>query len=156
MKLEKIREILNSYDETIKRLITLRMSLIPLVVEAKIENNLPLFQPKREEQIYKGIEEFSKKNGIDEELLKNIYKLIIANALKIEEEIANNPNNTVLKNNLDELKLDNVTENLKELDHLLNNEIPKIISNVINDENLKEYNLTQKSTLYYNKKLKLD
>ena len=55
MKLDKIREILNSYDEAIKRLITLRMSIIPLVAYTKMENNLPLFQPKREEEIYKKI-----------------------------------------------------------------------------------------------------
>ena len=97
MKLDKIRGILNSYDEAIKRLITLRMSLIPLVAETKIENNLPLFQPKREEEIYKKIEEFSAQNGVDKELLKNIYKLIIANALKIEEEIVEEPNNMIIK-----------------------------------------------------------
>ena len=75
MKLDKIREILNSYDEAIKRLITLRMSIIPLVAYTKMENNLPLFQPKREEEIYKKIEEFSNENGVDKELLKNILLL---------------------------------------------------------------------------------
>ena len=156
MKLDKIREILNSYDEAIKRLITLRMSIIPLVAYTKMENNLPLFQPKREEEIYKKIEEFSNENGVDKELLKNIYKLIISNALKIEEEISDNPNNTVVAEDIDILKLDNITKGFKELDSILNDEIPKIISNIVNDENLKNYNLTQKATLYYNKKIKLE
>lgn len=156
MKLDKIREILNSYDEAIKRLITLRMSIIPLVACTKMEDNLPLFQPKREEEIYRGIEEFSIENGVDKELLKNIYKLIISNALKIEEEIAENSNNIVIKEDIDILKLDNVTRNLKELDSILNNDIPNIISNIVNDEKLKNYNLTQKATLYYNEKIKLE
>lgn len=152
MKLDKIREILNSYDEAIKRLITLRMSIIPLVAYTKIENNLPLFQPKREEEIYKKIEEFSNENGIDKELLKNIYKLIISNALKIEEEIVEKPNSTVVED-IDISSLDNITKNFKELDSILNNHIPNIISNIVNDENLKNYNLTQKATLYYNKNI---
>ncbi len=152
MKLDKIREILNSYDEAIKRLITLRMSIIPLVAYTKIENNLPLFQPKREEEIYKKIEEFSNENGIDKELLKNIYKLIISNALKIEEEIVEKTNSTVVED-IDISSLDNITKNFKELDSILNNHIPNIISNIVNDENLKNYNLTQKATLYYNKNI---
>ena len=62
--------------------------------------------------------------------------------------------NMIIKKNIDISKLDNISENLKQLDNILNNEIPKIISNIVNDDNLKEYNLTQKSTLYYNEKIK--
>lgn len=154
MKLDIIRENLNSYDEAIKRLITLRMSLIPLVADTKIENNLPLFQAKREEEIYTKIENFATENGVDKELLKSIYQLIIANALKIEHEIVNDPDSMVIKKDIDVSNLNNITENFKKLDNILKNEIPEIISNIINAEELKDYNLTQKSTLYYNEKIK--
>ena len=43
MELELVRKELNYYDELIKNIINLRMALIPIVVDVKIKNNLPLF-----------------------------------------------------------------------------------------------------------------
>ena len=77
MELDNVRKELNNYDNMIKNMITLRMSLIPIVADIKVKNNLPLFQGKREEEIYNNIEKFAFKNGVDDQLIKNIYKLII-------------------------------------------------------------------------------
>ena len=58
MDLSSIRKELNMYDNIIKNMITLRMSLIPIVADIKLKNNLPLFQAKREDEIYRNIEMF--------------------------------------------------------------------------------------------------
>ena len=77
-------------------MICLRMSLIPIVADIKIKNNLPLFQGKREEEIYNKLDEFARENGVDSNLLKDIYKLIISNALGIEEDIANTKEKSII------------------------------------------------------------
>ena len=65
MELDLVRKQLNNYDDAIKCLVALRMSLIPIVADIKIKNNLPLFQAKREDEIYNKIEAFSLENGVN-------------------------------------------------------------------------------------------
>ena len=110
MNLDLVRKQLDIYDNIIKNMLTLRMSLIPLVAEIKMENNFPLHQSKREDEIYHNIEIFSKENGIDKDLVKNIYKLMISNALKIEEEFVNNPNDTILNKKTDYSNSESIKE----------------------------------------------
>lgn len=152
MDLDSIRKELNMYDNIIKNMITLRMSLIPMVAKVKIDNNLPLVQTKRESEIYNNIEVFAKENGIDKDLVKDIYKLIISNALKIEDDFVNNPDNSVLSKNINFSEFKNLDVCFKKLDNILSNEIPDIISNIKTDD-LKNLSLNEIATLYYNNKL---
>ena len=52
MELQKIREKLDKIDRSINYLIFLRTSAAVLVGETKKEQDLPIFQPKREKEIY--------------------------------------------------------------------------------------------------------
>lgn len=153
MELDSVRKELNKYDEAIKNLITLRMSLIPIVADIKIKNNLPLFQGKREEEIYKKIEIFAKERGVSENLVKDIYKLIISNALEIEENISQRPDSSVTNKEIDISNIENIKRSFQKLDTILNEEIPNIISEIINSENLENLTLTDKATIYYNEKI---
>lgn len=153
MELDFIRKELNMYDNIIKNMITLRMALIPIVAKIKIENNLPLFQEKREEEIYRNIEIFSKETGVNPELIKNIYKLIIANALEIEENIVKNPQSSIINGNMDNYNFSEIEENLKKLDSILTNDIPNILDKIKSD-NIEDLSLTEKTTIYYNNKNK--
>lgn len=152
MELDLVRKELNKYDDTIKILVALRMSLIPIVADIKIKNNLPLFQAKREAEIYNKIEKFALENGVNKELVKNIYKLIISDAMRIEETISKNEEESILNKNKEEINNDIIKENFQRLDSILSKEIPDIIANILKEkENL---NLTEIATLYYNQKIK--
>ena len=156
MELELVRKELNYYDELIKNIINLRMALIPIVADVKIKNNLPLFQGKREDEIYKKIDMFSKENGIDCNLLTSIYKLIIQNALQIEEKISEDNNISVINNN--NLNVEEIVQEFKNLDEIIQVKIPNIISKIKSKS--KNMNINQIATLYYydkiNKKEKND
>lgn len=153
MELDLVRKELNKYDDAIKNLIALRMSLIPIVADIKIKNNLPLFQGKREEEIYKKIENFAKEKGVSENLVKDIYKLIIANALEIEEKISEEPNTAIVNREIDVTPIDEIKKKFEKLDTILTQEIPNTIAEISNSSELKDLSLTDKATLYYNEKI---
>lgn len=153
MELDLVRKIINNYDYLIKNMINFRMSLIPIVGDIKIKNNLPIYQGKREEEIYKNIETFSNENGIDRDLLTGIYKLIIHNAVEIEENIAEN-DRSILNENNDNTPINTVNQEFQKLDYLIEKEIPNIIERIKDTARQNNLNLNQIATLYYNKKTK--
>lgn len=153
MDLNLIRKELDMYDNIIKNMITLRMSLIPIVAQIKLENNLPLVQSKRENEIYHRIETFAEENGVDKELLKNIYHLMISNAIKIEENIVNEPSHSILNQNINLSQFKNIKECFQKLDQILSDDIPKVLSNIIQSNELNSLSLTEKASLYYQQKL---
>ena len=87
MELQKIREKLDKIDRSINYLIFLRTSAAVLVGETKKEQDLPIFQPKREKEIYQRQKVFAEERGINEQLLIQISKLLIEEAVDIEEKI---------------------------------------------------------------------
>ena len=151
MELDLIRKIINNYDNLIKNMINFRMSLIPIVGDIKIKNNLPIYQGKREEEIYKNLEAFSDENGINRDLLTGIYKLIIHNAVEIEENIVEN-DCSILNENDDTMPINTVNQEFQKLDYLIEKEIPNIIERINNIARQNNLNLNQVATLYYNKK----
>lgn len=90
MELQKIREKLDKIDRSINYLIFLRTSAAVLVGETKKEQELPIFQPKREKEIYQRQKVFAEERGINEQLLIQISKLLIEEAVAIEEKILSN------------------------------------------------------------------
>lgn len=90
MELQKIREKLDKIDRSINYLIFLRTSAAVLVGETKKEQDLPIFQPKREKEIYQRQKVFAEERGINEQLLIQISKLLIEEAVAIEEKILSN------------------------------------------------------------------
>lgn len=153
MKLDGVREELNQYDAMIKNMLTLRMALIPIVADIKIENNMPFFQGKREEEIYRNIEIFANKNGIDSNLVKQIYQLIIAHAIKLEENIAEDATKSILNRQLAISDFPNCKQEFEKLDKMIGQEIPKIIANITKQCEAKNLNLNQIATLYYKDKI---
>lgn len=153
MELDLVRKELNKYDNIIKNMIVFRMSLIPIVADIKIKNDLPLFQGKREEEIYRNIEIFCEQNGISANLVKDIYKLIIANALEIEHNIADDSEKSIINHNIDFSKMESCKKEFEKLDRIIENEIPEIISNIMQECETQNLNLNQIATLYYDDKI---
>lgn len=153
MELDGVREELNHYDAIIKNMLTLRMALIPIVADIKIKNKMPFFQGKREEEIYRNIEIFADKNGIDSNLVKQIYQLIIAHAIKLEENIAEDSTKSILNHELTISKFTNCKKEFEKLDRMIEQQIPEIIANITKECEAKSLNLNQVATLYYRDKM---
>lgn len=153
MELDEVRKELNLYDTMIKNMLNLRMALIPIVADIKIKNNLSFFQGKREEEIYKKIEIFAEKNGVDSNLVKEIYQLIIANAIKLEESIAEDSTKSIINHEIDFSKLENCKEQFEKLDRIIEKEIPEILLNIEQECEAQNLNLNQIATLYYQDKI---
>ena len=150
MELDQIRNELNVFDNIIKNMITLRMSLIPIVTKIKVDNNLPLYQGKREEVIYNSIANFAEKSGVDENLLKEIYRLIMSSALNMEENMAGNSLPIIPDNNEAVM---NLKSDFEKLDNIIEKEVPQIIDNIKEKSKKYNLNLSEISTSYYQSKI---
>lgn len=132
-------------------MISLRMSFIPIVADIKIKKNMPLFQEKRENEIYESIDTFAEKSGVDSNLIKDIYRLIMTNALKIQESIVEEK--AEIKKNGDFSNLESMKKNFEKLDAILEKEIPEIMLDIRKECDSKNINLTQAATWYYQDKI---
>lgn len=154
MELDLVRKKLDYFDDMIKTMITLRMSLIPIVATIKVKNKMPLFQGNRENEIYKGIEEFAEKSGVDSDLVKNIYKLIMTDALKIQEKMAEDLKLSEKDEKIDFSKLEPMKKKFEKIDTIIEKDIPEIILDIMKECESKDLNLTQVATWYYDEKIK--
>lgn len=151
MELDQIRNELNVFDNIIKNMITLRMSLIPIVTKIKVDNNLPFYQGKREEAIYNSIAAFAEKNGTDGDLLKEIYRQIMGCAVNMEENMAENKVVSIPENK--EAVMD-LKSDFEKLDNIIEKEIPQIINDITKKSKSYNLNLSEISTAYYKNKIK--
>ncbi len=147
MELDAIRKKINMYDEIIQNLIVLRMSLIPVVADIKDKNHLPIHQEKREKEIYQKLENFSVENGLNPKMLKQIYKIIISNAIELEEKIQEKKIILYQEKN----GLENRKEYFQSLEKILLEEIPSLLKKI--KESSFDLTLRDNATLYYNKEL---
>ncbi len=86
MDLKIIRGYLDTLDKALMYILMQRVSIIPLVAESKIKQGLPFYQPKREEQMYEFMKSFAESNGLNAELLVEVFKDIIKESLRIEHQ----------------------------------------------------------------------
>lgn len=87
MELDTIRKELDKLGQSLDYIILLRLSLAILVGEVKEEQQLPIYQSAREEQIYNLQKSFAEQTGADSESLVNIFRELIASAIRIEKNM---------------------------------------------------------------------
>ena len=87
MKLDIIRKELDKLGQSLDYIILLRLSLAILVGEVKEKEQLPIYQSAREEKIYNSQKVFAEQTGADSESLVNIFKELIASAIRIEKNM---------------------------------------------------------------------
>ncbi|MDO8264984.1 MAG: chorismate mutase, partial [Candidatus Parcubacteria bacterium] len=66
-----------------------RFSVTRKVGEYKKKNNLNTFDPKREEDVFNKRIKWAKNMGLDPELIKNIFEIVINKVKKKHKEILN-------------------------------------------------------------------
>ncbi|MFH1682546.1 MAG: chorismate mutase [Candidatus Woesearchaeota archaeon] len=92
---DKIANIRKQIDRTDMVLITAlaeRMSLMPDIAEYKKENNIPVFQEKREQDIMKKLKKVSKDYNLNESFVEEIFLSIFNEAKRIQHGIINDKN----------------------------------------------------------------
>lgn len=89
MELEVIRKQLDKLDKCLDYIVMLRTPLAILVGEVKRDKNIPIYQPDREKKIYNDQVEFSESTGVNLDVLVDIYKILIAEAVRIEQNLEN-------------------------------------------------------------------
>lgn len=87
MELDIIKKELDKLGQSLDYIILLRLSLAILVGEVKEEQQLPIYQSAREEKIYNYQKSFAEQTGADSESLVNIFRELIASAIRIEENM---------------------------------------------------------------------
>ena len=87
MDLKELRAHLDRLDTALVYILAERMSLIPKVAEYKKENNIERYQPEREREILVLKRELAKKVELNPDLVETLFKEIILDAHRIEEEI---------------------------------------------------------------------
>ena len=87
MDLKLIRKNLNKIDQKLVELIAKRQSYMPAVGKYKQENNLPITQTKREQEIFDSLKRLAKQKNVNPELIQKIFKLIIADAKNIQRQV---------------------------------------------------------------------
>ena len=84
--LEQIRKQIDVIDEQIVKLIAERRSYMPAVAAYKKKNNLPLFQPERENELLASKKELAGRLNVDSVLINKIYTLILEDSKKLQKE----------------------------------------------------------------------
>ena len=79
--LQKAREIINDVDEKIAICFEERMKAVEEVIAYKIENHLPIFDSKREEEVIQ-----RNLDKIQDETLKPYYKDLLIQMMRISKE----------------------------------------------------------------------
>lgn len=87
MELETLRKELEKLDMSLEYIVLLRLSLSILIGKTKLEQHLAVYQPEREKKIYDSLKWFSDHTGVDSDLLASIYKQIMLQSVKIQENL---------------------------------------------------------------------
>lgn len=84
--MKQYRDQIDRIDAEIVRLIGQRAEIAREIAAAKAKENLPLYQPDREQQVYDKIARLNP-GILDDESLRNIYREIMSATLKLEGSI---------------------------------------------------------------------
>ena len=85
--IDELRQRIDFLDKALLNILIQRLAIIPLVTKIKKKQDLCVYQPNREKNIYKSLEYYSKQNGVDSEFLKAIFAIIINQSKQIEHAL---------------------------------------------------------------------
>jgi chorismate mutase len=85
--LDSLREQIDVLDRELARVLAERSQLIPKVVDAKLAQNLPIFQPEREARQYEKFDAMAAEFEIDPGYMRKIFELIIEQSKEVQNRI---------------------------------------------------------------------
>ena len=87
-ELKELRDQISRIDRDIVRLIRDRMEIVREIAKIKRENGIPIFDLKREEELYREIRSQAKKLGLDESDSEAIFREIVLMSRNVQGEAA--------------------------------------------------------------------
>lgn len=86
-KLEELRQQIDFLDKEIIEKMSLRKKIVEEVKQYKSLNNLPVFDPKREEYLENYHVELSREHNVSIEFIKDLFKLIMDESKRIQNSM---------------------------------------------------------------------
>ena len=87
MELRDFRKKLDAIDEELVEIISKRMNVCAKIAEFKLQNNISIRDPEREEVILKDRYEKLKARGIeDEKFITDLFNLILSKSRQVQNE----------------------------------------------------------------------
>lgn len=83
--INNIRKNIEDIDYGIVDLLIKRNNLVKEIAKIKKELKIPIFDIKREKEIFNGLKLIAKKNGLNEKFIEDIYNLILKNSKEEQE-----------------------------------------------------------------------
>ena len=81
--IDEVRDNVNNIDEQIVKLIALRGSFVKQAAKFKKDSN-DVKAPKRVEEVISKVKNIARLNGANEEVVENVYKVMIESFIKAE------------------------------------------------------------------------
>lgn len=86
-KLDELRNLIDLLDKEIIKKISRRTSIVEEVRLYKLQHNLPVFDPKREEYLEDYHIKLSQEYGVSIEFIKNLFKLVMDESKRIQNNM---------------------------------------------------------------------
>jgi chorismate mutase/prephenate dehydratase len=91
MSIEELREKINNVDESLIELLAERRNLSKNVIEEKNENEKPIRDQKREEELLKKIIKIGEEKGVNKHFLTKVFYEIIEDSIRLQQSHVLNP-----------------------------------------------------------------
>ncbi len=88
MNLNNLRNKINKIDNELIKLLYDRQKISKEIGIFKQKNNLPIHNPKREEEILKNLSLLAKKNNLNPELIEKLFKTIFTYSKKVQSDFS--------------------------------------------------------------------
>lgn len=86
-EIKKARKHIDRIDTVVITALAERMSLMPEIAEYKKNNNIPIFDEKREQQIMKNLLNMAKEQGLDESFVEEVFLSIFNESKRIQNDM---------------------------------------------------------------------
>lgn len=78
--IDKLRKEIDNIDNSIIELLSKRKGIVKKIAGIKRQENKSIIDKEREQEIIHRLKKLSKKNGMDENFIESVYKIIINNS----------------------------------------------------------------------------
>ena len=84
--IEELRKEIDSIDNSIIQLLSKRKGIVKKIAGIKKQENTPVIDKEREQEIIHRLKKLAEENGLDENFIESIYEIIINNSRNEQEK----------------------------------------------------------------------
>ncbi len=83
--IEKLRKEIDNTDNNIIQLLSKRKGIVKKIADIKRQENKPVIDKEREQEIINRLKKLSKEKDLDEKFIESVYQIIINNSRNEQE-----------------------------------------------------------------------